>query len=183
MAIPIVDHGLDHMVGVGVGLHLDHVEDIHALVEDDLDHVLKGALDQGKGIGVVTDVLEREKGHGLGKSLGLGKENAKHPEIDEDQDLNPSLDAAQDLEVIKKIKNILLNEKKINQKNERKRTKKKKTPHLLYQKLRKKINLLRLKKRNLGQLHHQEVILGAHDRLVNPQGEVVRLVEERHLSQ
>jgi len=186
MVIPIVGQDLDHMVGVGVGHHLDHVEDIHALVEDGQDHVLKGALDQGKGTGVLTDVLEIEKGHGPGKSLDLEIENVKHPEIGGDQDLSLSLSlslgVAQDLEVIKKIRNILLNEKKINQKNEKKRTKKKITPHLLYQKLRKKINLQRLKKRNLGQLHHQEVILGAPDHLVNHQGEVARLVEERHLN-
>lgn len=189
MVIPIVDHGLDHMVGVVVGHHLDPVEDIHALVEDDQDHDLKDALDQEKGSEVETDALEIEKGHGPGKSLGLEIENVNHQEIDEDQDLNlnpnpsQSLDVAQDLEVIKKIRNIHLNEKKINQKNEKKRTKKKRITHLLYQKLRKKINLLRLKKRNLDQLHHQEVILGAHDHLVNHQGEVVRLVEERHLNQ
>jgi len=184
MVIPIVGHGLDHMVEVGVGHHLDHVEGIHVLVEDGQDHVLKDALDQGKDIGVLIDALGIEKGHGPGKSLDLGIENVKHQEIDEDQDLNPSLslDVAQDLGVIKKIKNILLNEKKINQKNEKKRTKRKKTPHLLYQKLRKKINRQHLKKRNLGQLHHLEVILGAHDHLVNHQGEVVRLVEEKHLN-
>jgi len=147
MVIPTVGQDLDHMVEVGVGHHLDHVEDIRALVEDGQDHVLRGALDQGKGTGVLTDVLEIEKGHGPGKSLDLGIENVKRPEIGEDQDLNLSLslslslDVAQDLKVIKKIRNILLNEKKINQKNEKKRTKKKKIPHLLYQKLRKKINL------------------------------------------
>jgi hypothetical protein len=183
MVIPIVDHGLDHMVGVVEDHHLDHVEDIHVLVEDDQDHVPKDALDLGKDIEVEIDVQEIEKDHGPGKSQGLEIENANHQEIDEDQDLNLSLDVAQDLEVIKKIRNILLNEKKINQKNEKKKKKRKRIPHLLYQKLRKKINLLRLIKRNLGQQHHPEVILEAQDHQVNHQGEVVRLVEERHLNQ
>lgn len=180
IVIPIADHGLDHMVEVVVGHHLDHVEDILALVEDDQDHDLKDVLDQGKDTGVETAVLEIEKGHDPGKNQGLEIENANHQEIDEDRDLNPSLDVAQDLKVIKKIRNILLNEKKINRKNEKRRTRKKRILHLLYQKLRKKINLLHLKK-NLGQQHHQEVVVpGVQDHLVNLQGEVVRLVEEKH---
>lgn len=184
MVILIVDHDLDRMVGVVEDHHLDHVEDIHVLVEDDQDHVLKGALDQGKDTGVEIDVQEIEKDHGLGKNQGLEIENANHREIEEDQDLNPSpsLDVVRGLEVIKKIRNILLNEKKINQKNEKKKTKKKKILHLLYQKLKRKINLPHLIKKNLGQQHHPEVILGAQDHQVNHPGEVVRLVEERHLN-
>lgn len=184
MVIPIVDHGLDLMVGVAVDHHLDHVEDIHVLVEDDQDHVLKGALDQGKDTGVEIDVLrEIEKDHGPGKNQSLEIENANHREIEEDQDLHPSLDVVRGLEVIKKIRNILLNEKKINQKNEEKKTKRKRILHLLYQKLKRKINLLHLIKKNLDQQHHPEVILGAQDHQVNHQEEVVLLVEERCLNQ
>lgn len=174
MVIHIAVHDLDHMVGVVVGHHLDHVEDIHVHVEDDLDHDLDADLGPGKDTEVEIDVQEREKGHGPERSLSLEIENANHLEKNEDLDLN--LDVAQDPEVIRKIKNILQKEKKINQKNVKIKTRKKTILRLLYLKLKKLINQLRLKKKNPGQLRHQEVILEARGLLVNHLEEVVRLV-------
>lgn len=167
------------MVEVVVDHHLDLVEDIHDPVEDGQDRVLGVVLDQEKGTEVVTGVQEIEKGHDRGKNQDLEIENVNHLETDED--LGPNLNVVQDLEVIKKIKNILPKRKKINLKNGKRKIRKKKVL-LLYLKLRKKINQLLLKKKNLGQLLRQGVTLEVQDLLVNHQGEVVRLVEEKLLN-
>lgn len=167
------------MVEVVGDHHLDHI--IHAHTEDDRVHVLDAVPDQGKGTGVKIGVQEIEKGHALGKSQYLGTENAKRLGKDVDQSLN--LDVVQDPEVIKKIRNILQKKRMINQKNEKKKIRKRTILRLLHLKLKRKINLQHLKKRNPGLLHHREVILGARDHLVNHRGEVVRLVEGKHLNQ
>lgn len=178
--IPIVVRGLDRMVEVVVDHHLDRVEDIHDHEGGGQDRVLDVDPDLGKDTAVVIGVLEKEKGLDPEKSLDLEIENVNHLETDVELDLN--LGVVQDPEVIKKIKNILLKEKMINQKNEKKKIRKKRIRHLLYLKLRKKKNQTLLRKRNLDQLHHQEVILGVRDLLVNHLEEVVRLVEERLLN-
>lgn len=169
------------MVEVVVDHHLDRAEDIHVHVGDDQGHALDAVPDQGKDTVVEIGVLEKGKGHDLEKSHGLEIENVNHLEKDEEQ--GPNLGVVQDLEAIKRIKNILQKEKTKNQKNGKKKIRKKIIRHLLYLKLRKKISQILLKKKNPDQLHHQEVILGVPDHLVNHLEEVVRLVEERLLNQ
>lgn len=179
--ILIAVRGPDHMVGVVVDHRLDHVEDIHVHVEGDQGRALDAVPDQGKGIGVVKDVQEIERGRALRKSLDLETENAKRLENDGDRGL--SLDVVQDPEVTRKIKNILQRKEKTNRKSEKKRTRKKIILRLLHLKSKRKTSLQHPKRRNPGRLHRPEVILEVRDRLVNRREEVVLPAEGKHLNQ
>lgn len=170
------------VAGVDEDHRPDCVEAIRVHVEDGRDRGLDAVPDQGKDIGVEIGVQGKGKGRDLEKSLDPKKENANCLGKDEDQDLN-LINVARDLEVIKRTKNILLKKKKTNPKNVKIKIRKKKPHHLWYLKLRKILNQLHPKKKYLGQLPHQEVILEVRDLPVNHQEEVVHLVEENHLNQ